>query len=85
MLRVLFVIVRKQGYCPDGTACRLKHELPDRKTKREACITGDEGVSNLSCLLTNTFFLPACCGILLVLCMISNDRCGLALIDPVDT
>lgn len=34
-----------QGYCPDGTACKLKHELPERKRVREAASTGDQGVS----------------------------------------
>ncbi|CAM9215422.1 unnamed protein product [Scytosiphon promiscuus] len=32
-----------KGYCPDGTTCRLKHELPDpRKRKREAPTGGDQ-------------------------------------------
>ena len=35
-----------QGYCPDGTACRLKHELPDPRTRnREVSNGGDQGVS----------------------------------------
>lgn len=36
----------RQGYCPDGTACRLKHELPDpRKRTRDVSNGGDQGVS----------------------------------------
>lgn len=35
-----------QGYCPNGTACRLKHELPDpRKRARDVAAGGDHGVS----------------------------------------
>ncbi|CAN0579575.1 unnamed protein product [Ectocarpus sp. 12 AP-2014] len=33
-----------KGYCPDGTACRLKHELPDpRKRARDVSAGGDHG------------------------------------------
>lgn len=44
--RCRFCGLRTQGYCPDGTACRLKHELPARKRTREDSTGGDQGVSS---------------------------------------
>ena len=45
----VFFNYERQGYCPDGAACRLKHELPDhRKRARDADSTeGGDGVSNM--------------------------------------